>query len=1029
MNIPATIALGLYYIQSAVQPQQSAVQPRVDYDLTVNLLSFVIAGFASLIMWLAYRRIRSERWIMYFGLTFAILAESYLVRVHYFVTYVPSKSVHIILGSALSLLSNIFGVAAALEIQNRSPLFSGGQETIKPTESKGDRVLHVTIWTLTGLSVIAVVLKIFFHPQPLDEVPTKWVRDTIIASPEMIFSALCVFLMGHAIFANLGSRQFRWWAWFALIMAGLYAAVQIAYGLSYFISYRHGIFPPKVIHNFLIWIALPLKFFLCLFACFLVVRFFEILSKLAPMQATEFEKRQDYLASEGIVAWIGRKLSDKALKDKANPKYSEAAGDCGFVNLVIRLPGETQKRVACIVWPNPDEDKRRPKILDWMPEEKKFWPLSTDDYPHRTEPWEWERFLPLVNEALSSDKTNTASEDAVQRAYRGRNLKAIITRPIMVNGAAIGCLQIARSDSDFSQMGRRQIFQIANLLAPSVQSYRELAGLDLMSIIFAKELAEEVPHSPEDTVESIIVKILHDVFAPTLTRLTVDFGFSSPGTFSEPEKVVGELKTVLEKALENKEVQKYPDQVTSRYFPRPYKLLKKRLTTRVAPSLGEAREKLDEFILGDLLFAVDSEKDAYNRPVLGVNYLHRKTACTLAAAAYLDFSRYYFSHVLKKLGKELSGKRLNIEDWFNPIRNILTEEAKFSWVVVRQRRQKTWFGDSEGLLAMERMKNVKHKVRTRPIRGSDEIRRQYYFSDQESNTNHVLKLRLNASEAFIWLGISRPGFGPELDFPSPWKTFLVNFVQIADASLSRITIPEKFKEHLEAAQLQGIIASVATTGTMIHQLSNMIAAQQHSIQALRTAFAFGEIKANGNDYQNILRAMDNESTSVLKLIQSVVSLTNTDDYRPCRLIDAARHAFRLYDVSLIARNITTRVTDIDENIWINVPFRVAALALATLVGNSKDAIVNNGRIQIRAWEEGETIICTVEDTGRGISTETRNMIFEPKRVTKTHGTGMGLYLTKHSLSENGSSIELTESNEKGSIFTIRFPKAKGGQLK
>ena len=1027
MNIPATIALGLHYIHSAVQHQSAGSQ--VDYDLTVNLLSFVIAGFASLIMWLAYRRIRSERWIMYFGITFAILAESYLVRVHYFVTYVP-ESVHIILGSALSLLSNIFGVAAALEIQNRSPLFSGGQETIKPTESKGDRVLHITIWTLTGLSAIAVVLKIFFPPQPLDKVPTKWVQDTIIASPEMIFSALCVSLMGHAIFANLGSRQFRWWARFALIMAGLYAAVQIAYGLTYFISYGHGIFTPKVIHNFLVWIALPLKFFLCLFACFLVVRFFEILSKLAPMQATEFEKRQDYLASEGIVAWIGRKLSDKALRDKANPKYSEAAGDCGFVNLVVRLPGETQKRVACIVWPNPDEDKRRPKILDWMPEEKKFWPLSTDDYPHRTEPWEWERFLPLVNEALSSDKTNTASEDAVQRAYRGRNLKAIITRPIKVNGAAIGCLQIARSDSDFSQMGRRQIFQIANLLAPSVQSYRELAGLDLMSIIFAKKLAEEVPHSPEDTVESIIVKLLHDVFAPTLTRLTVDFGFSSPGTFFEPEKVVGDLRTVLEKALEGKEVQKYPDQVTSRYFPRPYKLLKKRLTTRVAPSLGEPREKLDEFILGDLLFAVDSEKDAYNRPVLGVNYLHRKTACTLAAAAYLDFSRYYFSHVLKMLGKELSGKRLNVEDWFNPIRNILTNEAKFTWVVVRQGHQKTWFGDPEGLRALERMKNVKPRLKPKRIKESSEIRWRYDFSDPESNTYHILKLRLAASETCIWLGVSRKGFGPELEFASPWKTFLVNFVQIADASLSRITIPEKFKEHVEAAQLQGIIASVATTGTMVHQLSNLIASQQHAIRALRTGFADGEIKANGNAYEKILRAMDNESTGVLQLVQSVRSLTSTNDQRPCRLADAARHAFKLYEVSLIARDITREI-DIDDGIWINVPFTVAALALANLVGNSKDAIKNKGRIHVDAREDGETVICRVTDTGPGIAKETRDRIFEPKRVTKPHGTGMGLYLTRHSLGINDSAIELTESNDKGSVFTIRFPKAKakGGQSK
>jgi C4-dicarboxylate-specific signal transduction histidine kinase len=135
----------------------------------------------------------------------------------------------------------------------------------------------------------------------------------------------------------------------------------------------------------------------------------------------------------------------------------------------------------------------------------------------------------------------------------------------------------------------------------------------------------------------------------------------------------------------------------------------------------------------------------------------------------------------------------------------------------------------------------------------------------------------------------------------------------------------------------------------------------------------------------------------------------------------------LYEVSLIARDIQ-RVTNIAENIWIDVPFRVAALALATLEGNSKDAIANKGSIRIDGWEEGETVVCRVTDTGEGISSETRKVIFEPKPVTKAYGTGMGLYLTRHSLSEYDSSIQLTESHEKGSTFTIHFPKAKEDNL-
>ena len=66
-------------------------------------------------------------------------------------------------------------------------------------------------------------------------------------------------------------------------------------------------------------------------------------------------------------------------------------------------------------------------------------------------------------------------------------------------------------------------------------------------------------------------------------------------------------------------------------------------------------------------------------------------------------------------------------------------------------------------------------------------------------------------------------------------------------------------------------------------------------------------------------------------------------------------------------------------------------------------------------------MCRVIDNGQGIQAEKLDKIFNPKESTKKHGTGMGLFLTFQSLSDNGCSIELTKSDETGSTFTIRFP--------
>ncbi len=998
------------------------------YNDTIFLLSFAVAGLTSYVMLLAYSSMRSERWVKYFGVTFAALSVNFLTLFLFRHFGTDGSFPSVVSQVALSIVSNVFGVAAALEILNRKSLFPSKLRDLAAIRNvkKWDYLLPPLCWTLAALTLIAIFIKYRLH---LDAGANThpWL-ETLVNSPDFIFSALCLFLMGYAIFANLGARHFRF---LALIIASIYAILQIAYGLVPMLSYLLVI-DEKLIQAPLILIALPLKFCLCAFAYLLVVRFFEILSELGQLQESEFERRQDYLASEGVVEWIGKRLSDKALKHGGKGRASEPPSESNFVNLVIKLPSETEKRVACIVWPNHEKDKR-PRIFDWLPVEKKFSSLNIGVHPDRAEPWEWERALPFVHEVLTDDKRSeivwVRDKNQPRNGDYDGNMRAVVSMAIQVNGAAIGCLQVARSDSRFSQMAIRQIRQIANMLSSAVQSYRELAGLDLMSIIFAKKQLEELPYPPEKAAEEITT-ILHDIFAPTVTRLHIDFGFYTAHTIYKTEKDVGHVKKKIEEEIASKaeKGEDVSDTITSRNFPRAYKLLKKQLTARVMQTYADKqRHKMDRFVMGNLLFAIDAERDRYDHAALGTNYLHRKAASTLAADAYLDFSRDYYSDILKTLGTELSAKRLSVEAWFEPIQKILTEQAGFTWVVVRQRGRKKCFGDEEGLLILQRIKSLKHQVKkTRrfSLTESPEIKTQYHLNSTQYKSNHILKLRLRMSEGFIWLGVRRPNFGPELDFPSPWKTFLINFAQIADASLSRITLPERFKAHVEAAQLQGIIASVATTGTMIHQFSNMIAGQLGSIKTLRTAIALGDLKTEDKEYEEILRAMSDSATSTLQIFQSFSTLAkNTDeDHRPCRLVDAARHACKLFEVSLIPRGVKPLIL-IDENIFVGVSFNVAALALATLVGNSKDAVKDGGMIQIDAMQQGDTVLCRVKDDGRGITPETQNRIFEPKTRTKEYGTGMGLYLTSHSLSENRSSIELTKSDENGSIFTIYFPSA------
>jgi signal transduction histidine kinase/putative methionine-R-sulfoxide reductase with GAF domain/CheY-like chemotaxis protein len=100
-----------------------------------------------------------------------------------------------------------------------------------------------------------------------------------------------------------------------------------------------------------------------------------------------------------------------------------------------------------------------------------------------------------------------------------------------------------------------------------------------------------------------------------------------------------------------------------------------------------------------------------------------------------------------------------------------------------------------------------------------------------------------------------------------------------------------------------------------------------------------------------------------------------------------------------------------------------------LFNNAADAIEGEGKIVVDAWLEGDDrIVITVEDTGSGMSPETRKKIFEPFFTTKgARGTGLGLSVTYGIITRHKGQIEVESELGKGTKFIINLPVRKLGQ--
>lgn len=97
--------------------------------------------------------------------------------------------------------------------------------------------------------------------------------------------------------------------------------------------------------------------------------------------------------------------------------------------------------------------------------------------------------------------------------------------------------------------------------------------------------------------------------------------------------------------------------------------------------------------------------------------------------------------------------------------------------------------------------------------------------------------------------------------------------------------------------------------------------------------------------------------------------------------------------------------------------------LTNLLRNAVDAIDDAGTITIQAKYVDRILTIIVSDTGRGISTEDPEQIFEPFYTTKKmdKGCGLGLTIVAEIVKSYDGKIHVESRPGKGAVFTINLP--------
>ena len=96
--------------------------------------------------------------------------------------------------------------------------------------------------------------------------------------------------------------------------------------------------------------------------------------------------------------------------------------------------------------------------------------------------------------------------------------------------------------------------------------------------------------------------------------------------------------------------------------------------------------------------------------------------------------------------------------------------------------------------------------------------------------------------------------------------------------------------------------------------------------------------------------------------------------------------------------------------------------LIHLINNSTQAILKNGKVLIKCYENNGKVCIEVQDTGVGISKNNLSKLFKNRFTTKKQGTGLGLFVCDSIVKAHNGFILVESEEKRGTTFTVVLSK-------
>lgn len=248
-----------------------------------------------------------------------------------------------------------------------------------------------------------------------------------------------------------------------------------------------------------------------------------------------------------------------------------------------------------------------------------------------------------------------------------------------------------------------------------------------------------------------------------------------------------------------------------------------------------------------------------------------------------------------------------------------------------------------------------------------------------------------------------------------------------------ITVGEDVTARVEATQAIGRADKLAAVGRLaagvVHEINNPLATIAACAEALEArveegAFTHTDAVEDLNEYLGLIKSEAFRCKSITTGLLDF-SRMRTVDRRPMNIAETLESSANLltHQKRGVGIDIELDIKEVLQTVEADAgQIQQAVIALGT---NAIDAMPDGGRLILRAFNQANSVVVEIADTGVGISTESLSKIFEPFFTTKEvgRGTGLGLAVCYGIVTDHGGRLSVRSSAGGGTTFTILLPAA------